>query len=341
MYYLGIDQHKKYSQVAVMDEKGKLKANCKISNEKLAFESLLKHFEGPYKAVLEAGRTWGKVHDLLEDDLNIETVVANPLKTRAIADAKIKTDAIDAPTLAHLLRADLIPEVHVPPKDIREKKNLLRHRIWLIRLRTMAKNRISQIIDRNHVRLPEVKYLYGKTGKAFMDSLQLSEIDDKLLKDHRKLLKTLSEHIYKTEKWIDEELKDNPLMSILDSIPGFGKIFSALALLEINDINRFPTKSKFASYCCLIPSTHASGGKVYHGRLIPTGNRWLKYVFIEAAWCAMRSSAYCKAYFGRIKYRKGPNPAIVALARRLSEIVYLCLKEKRKYEERPYMQYKI
>jgi transposase len=341
MYYLGIDQHKKYSQVAVINEEGKLKANCKVSNEKLAFESLLGNFEGPYKAVVEAGRSWGKIHDLLEDDFHIETVVANPLKTRAIAEAKIKTDTIDASTLAYLLKADLIPEVHVPPKEIREKKNLLRHRTWLIRLRTMTKNRISQIIDRNHVQLPEVKYLYGSTGEKFMNSLQLSEIDGQLLESHRKLLDTLTKYIAQTEKWIQEEFKDDPMITILDSLPGFGKIFSALITLEVNDINRFSTASKFASYCCLIPTTYASGGKVYHGRLIPTGNKWLKYAFIEGAWCSLRCSAYCKAYYGRRKYAHGANSAIISLARRLSEIAYICLKEKRKYEERPYLQYKI
>jgi len=255
------------------------------------FDALKRRLNGnePLKAVIEAGRNWGMMYDLLEE-IGIDTTVAHPLKVRAIADAKIKHDSIDARTLAHLLRADLVPEVHVPPKDIREQKNLLRHRFWLVKLQTMTKNRIRQIIDRNHVRTPDVT-------------------------------------------------DDNLYVTILDTLPGFGKIFSALAALEIDNINRFPTKAKFASYCGLIPSTFASGGKVYHGNLIPTGNRWLKYVFIEASWPAIRTSNYCRAYFNRIKYRKDGNVAIVALARRLSEIAYKCLKEKRYYEERPYIPY--
>ena len=128
-------------------------------------------------------------------------------------------------------------------------------------------------------------------------------------------------------------------MSILNTLPGFGKILSALAALEIDDINRFSTKAKFASYSGLIPSTFASGGKVYHGDLIPTGNRWLKYVFIEASWVSIGTSGYCRFYFERIKHHKGSNVAIVALARRLSEVAYRCLKEKRAYEEYPYMPY--
>jgi len=338
MYYLGIDHHKRYSQVAVVDEKGTVRANGKITNEKKAFTLLKEYYKEPCRAVIEAGRNWGMMYDLLEE-LDIKTVVAHPLKTRAIADAKIKSDSIDAKTLAHLLRADLIPEVHVPSKEVREQKNLLRHRVWLVRLQTMTKNRIHQLIDRNHIKAHPVRNLFGKIGRGFLKSLNLSGIDQRLLKDHLELLDTLHEHIRKTEVWIDKELKDNPLIDIMITLPGFGKILSALAALEIDDINRFSTPAKFASYCALIPSTFASGGKVYHGNLIPTGNRWLRYSFIEASWVATRSSYYCRAYFERIKHRKSSNVAIVALARRLSEIAYKCLKERRAYEERPYIPY--
>lgn len=278
------------------------------------------------------------MYDLLEE-LDIKTVVGHPLKIRAIADAKIKSDSIDAKTLAHLLRADLIPQVHVPSKEVREQKNLLRHRLWLVRLQTMRKNRIHQLIDRNHVKRPKVKDIFAVAGRTFLKGLSLSLIDQKLLEDHLKLLDNLHEHIRKTEVWIGKELKNNHLMDILITLPGFGKVLSALAALEIDNINRFRTPVKFASYSALIPSTFASGGKVYHGDLIPGGNRWLKYVFIEAAWVSIRTSTYCRFYFEKMKDRKNSNVAIVALARRLSEIAYRCLKEKRVYEERPYMPY--
>jgi transposase len=212
--------------------------------------------------------------------------------------------------------------------------------VWLVRLQTMTKNRIHQLIDRNHVKMPGVKNLFSLTGRKFLQGLSLSPIDQELLEDHLEVLDTLHEHIKRTEAWIKQELEDNVLMSILSTLPGFGSTLSALAALEIDDINRFPTKAKFASYCGLIPSTFASGGKVYHGDLIPTGNRWLRYCFIEASWVAIRSSSvYSRCYFERIKRRKGPNVAIVALARRSSEIAYRCLKEKRIYEERFYIPY--
>ena len=305
-----------------MDEKGKVRSNGKIANEKKAFTLLKEYYKEPCRAVIEAGRNWVMMYDLLEE-LDIKTVVGHPLKIRAIADAKIKSDSIDAKTLAHLLRADLIPQVHVPPKEVREQKNLLRHRLWLVRLQTMTKNRIHQLIDRNHVKRPKVKNIFGVAGRTFLKGLSLSLIDQRLLKDHLELLDTLHEHIRKTEVWIEKELKNNHLIGILITLPGFGKILSALAAPEIDNINRFRTPAKFASY---------SG-------LIPNGNRWLKYVFIEASWVSIRTSGYCRFYFEKMKDRKNSNVAIVAPTRRLSEIAYRCLKEKRAYEEYPYMPY--
>lgn len=337
-YYLGIDHHKKYSQVAVMDQKGEICINSRFKNDRKSFESLQKHFDTPLKAVIEAGNNWGRMYDMLEE-IGIDTEVAHPLKVRAIADAKIKTDSIDAPTLAHLLRANLIPEIHVPSKEVREQKNLLRHRLCLVRSRTMIKNRIYTILDRNDIPT-EGKNVFSAKARKFLQDVPLkNDIDRKLLTDHYELLEILDQHIKKTESWIDEELKNNPYVSILDSIPGFAKILSCLATLEIDKIERFPHSNKFASYCCLVPSTYSSGGKTYHGDLIYQGNRFLKYVFIEAAWTSIRCSFYCRGYFERIKERKGSNVAIVALARRLSEIAYRCLMEKRNYEERHYVPY--
>jgi transposase len=334
MYYLGIDYHKKFSQVAAMDESGRTFMNVKMPNDVSAFLSLKdKLGDVKLKAVVEACRDWGTIYDLLES-VGIETVVAHPVKTRAIAEAKIKTDSIDASTLAHLLRTDLIPKIYIPNKKIRAQKNLLRHRLWLVKQVTRTKNRIHNILDRNYIKITAITTVFRPTGRRIMDKLVLPDIDSKLLKDHLQLLDTLEEHISRTETWIDQELDSYPEISILDSIPGFGKIFAALATLEIADINRFCTQAKFASYCCLIPSTYASGGKVFHGNLIPTGNKWLKYLFIDAAWSSIKSSPYCRQYFNKIKERKGWSTAIVALARRLSNIAFLCLKEKRVYEER-------
>ena len=112
-----------------------------------------------------------------------------------------------------------------------------------------------------------------------------------------------------------------------------------MVALEIDNITRFSVAPKLASYAGLVPSTYASGGKTFHGHLLHMSNKWLKWAFVEAAWVAMRSSPYFRAYYENRKRRKGSHVAIIALARR-SEIVWHVLNEKRAYEERPITIYK-
>src|SRR5512137_916205 len=159
MPFAGVDAHKRYSRVVVKDEAGSVLCRASLQNDVGSFQSFFGAIDGPTKAVLEAGRDWGVIYDLLEG-IGVEPVLANPLKTRAIAEAKIKTDTIDAHTLSTLLRADLIPMVHVPSQKVRSHKNLLRQRFWLVEMRTRIKNRTHNILDRNHVTLPDCSDLF-------------------------------------------------------------------------------------------------------------------------------------------------------------------------------------
>lgn len=138
MLYAGVDIHKKYSRVVVTDQQGKRVAQASLTNDQASFSDFFLKLNEPTKAVVEAGRNWGIIYNML-DNLGAEPILANPLKTRAIAEAKIKTDSIDARTLADLLRADLIPKVYVPTRQARAQKDLLRQCLWLISIRTMVK----------------------------------------------------------------------------------------------------------------------------------------------------------------------------------------------------------
>lgn len=333
MLYAGVDAHKKYSQVVVTDSRGAKVAQANLPNTPDSFREFFNQFKEPTRAVVEAGRTWGIIYDLLED-MGAEPVLANPLRTRAIADARIKTDSIDAKTLADLLRANLIPTVHVPNQETRARKNLLRQRLWLVSVRTMVKNRIHHILDRNHVVLPPSSDVFGRGGRQAMDQLDIRHPDDLLLKAHLELLDHINNQIGNAESWIKEALCRHPQMSIIQSIPGLGKILAAVVALEVDDIRRFSNPGKLCAYAGLVPSTYASGGKIRHGRLLPSCNRWLRWAYVEAGWIAQRTSPYCHVYFERIKRRKGANSANTALARRLCEITWHCLNDNRSYQER-------
>ena len=334
MLYAGVDTHKKYSRVVVTDNLGNQVARASLANDLDSFSNFFLKLGESTRAVVEAGRNWGIIYDML-DELGTEPTLANPLKTRAIAEAKIKTDTIDAHTLADLLRANLIPKVYVPSKQVRAQKDLLRQRLWLVSIRTMVKNRIHHILDRNHVAMSYHSDIFGKAGREELSRIDIPAPDNLLLKAHLEILDHIQEQVGNSEQWIRDAVADNPGMAILRTIPGLGKVLAPLVVMEIDDIHRFSSPGKLCAYAGLVPSTYASGGKVRHGRLISSCNRWLKWAFVEASWVAQRTSPYCHNYYERIKKRKGTNSAATALARRLCEITWYCLTDNRPYEERP------
>lgn len=337
MIHIGIDHHKKYSHVVAMKDSGEICWDGRLASEREAFLTLKQTLpEGePVQCVLEAGRNWGILYDALEE-LELNPKLANPLKMRLIAETFTKTDKIDATTHAIILKAGLTPMVHVPSKEVRDQKNLLRQRVWLVKFQTMLKNRLHNILDRNHAKPPAVSDLFGSSGRTWINALDLSGPDGKILKADLKLLDTIKAHIQQTEKWINGALEDNPNIPILLTLPGVGKRLAPLIALEIDTVDRFAGPEKLCAYSGLVNSTYSSGGKTFHGGLIGSCNRHLRYAFVEAAWTAYKSSPYFGDFFKRLKYRKGSQNAIGAVARKLCEITWHCLKKKRGYQEKPY-----
>jgi hypothetical protein len=142
MNSVGTDLHRKRSHVAVVDGEGREVPSRRIANDPATFLGLLEGIDGESKIALEATYGWEWLAELLEQ-AGYELRLARPLRTRAIAAARVKTDAVDARTLAHLLRADLLPEAYVAPRELRDLRDLLRHRVALTQLRTALKNPAS------------------------------------------------------------------------------------------------------------------------------------------------------------------------------------------------------
>lgn len=300
----------------------------------------MEEFLRPYqvgKAALEATRNWGLIYDWLEEMLD-EVVLAHPLKTRAIAEAKIKTDKISADILADLLRADLLPRAYVPNKYTREAKNILRQRMFFVRLQAMVKNRIHTILDRHpevQSGAPKVSDRFGATGMKWLKQLALTGEDNKLLASELDLLEVLKRKTSVSDSWVKELAERDARVRLLMDIPGIGPFFSVLIVNEIDDISRFADEKKLCSYAGLVPSTYASGGKIFHGRITKQGNKWLRWAFIEAVQNAIRGDAELYAYHTRIRLRRNYNTATVATARRLLTIVYRVLSQQRRYQRKP------
>jgi transposase len=333
MLYVGVDAHKSTSQVTVMDANGNVIQRKRIASSPMAVRQVFSSYQEPLKAVLEASYAWAPMYDWL-DEVADEVVLAHPLKVRAIAEARIKTDKIDSETLAHLLRADLIPEAHASSKDVRARRRVLRQRMFLIRLQTMVKNRIRALVVQHSFEPPKVTDLFGKSGRDWLRQTQLPDPDGQLLREDLTLLEFLQQQIARTDKLIAELAKGDEAVRQLASVPGVGVFLSVLIRWEVDRMERFHQAKKFASYTGLVPSTYASGNRTVHGKLTKQGNKWLRWAFIEAVSPAVRSSPYLRTYYQRIKLRRGVKDARAATARKIAELAWTVWTEHRYYEER-------
>lgn len=259
------------------DRNGVKKKSGKIPNE---FQAVQEFFEGPdepCKVVLEAGYNWGKMYDWLDQIEELDEVqLAHPYRVKAIAAAQVKTDSVDAGTLADLLRANLIPRAHIPSQETRALKEMVRQRLFLVRMRTMVKNRIHALLDRYRVPPPPGSDAFGKRGRDYLAKVCLEGGAREQLDQDLRLLETLNTEIREAEKLLKHSLKDDRRVELLETIPGLGAITAAVLALEIDDIHRFSDARKLAAYAGLVPSVHASGGKIHHGRLMKQSNKWLR-----------------------------------------------------------------
>ena len=178
-YHIGVDYHKSYSHLVVQDSAGKTLRSGRVKNDRQSLGSFLELYRESSHAVMEATRNWMVMYDWL-DDICDDVVLAHPLKVKAIADAKIKTDKIDATVLAHLLRADLVPEAWAPTEKARDLRVALRERMFYVRLRTMVKNRVVTVFDRYPEQTAQMKKLgdlFSKTGLQQLATLNVSATD--------------------------------------------------------------------------------------------------------------------------------------------------------------------
>jgi transposase len=173
MIYVGIDLHRKRSQIAALDEQGRELLSRRVANDQEALRAILAELGGELKVALEATYGWEWLAELLEQERH-ELHLSHPLRTKAIAAARVKTDAVDARTLAHLLRTDLLPEAYVAPRELRDLRDLLRHRVVLTRMRSALKNRVHALLARQGIQNAHAD-LFGHGGRRFLVELPLRE----------------------------------------------------------------------------------------------------------------------------------------------------------------------
>lgn len=338
MVYIGCDQHKQFCQLAVLNESGTLVEEKKFyHSDPHALRKYFASLPANSQMAIEASGFESWLADFAQE-LGIRVTLSHPLKTRAIAEAKIKTDKVDARTLAKLLQTDFLPTAYLATPEIRRRRYFLRFRLCLNRYRSSLKNRVHSLLHHLGIQPPAVTDLFGVCGRQFLDSLELDEGYREALHGYLALLDMTEARVNCLKKRLAAYVKESPEAQLLQTIPGIGVLLAQVILAEIGDLSRFSAPGKLCSYAGLVPSLHQSGQVLYHGSCPKQGNKFLRWALVEAAQTAVRKDPLLKAFYDRIKRKKGSQKAVVAVARKMSVIVYHVLSKKESYRYSAFSQ---
>jgi transposase len=323
MLFVGLDLHK-YSEYAVMDVGGKLLRQGRIENTLDKMKEFSESVPARSSMVIESSSTWYWAHKLLSERHNV--LLSNPVKNKAIASAKVKTDKIDSITLANLLRGGWAAGCYVPSEETMEFRELVRFRANLVRERTRLKNRIHAYLLMNNVSIDA-----GPFTKGFVEKARV--LDDVRVQSYLRLIDGLNREIREASRTIRQKAGDNADANLLMTIPGISYYSALLIISEIAEIGRFEDSSSLVGYSGLAPSTPSSGGKTYHGPIMKTGSSYLRWILGQCTRVHMRAepNGTVANFYARIARKKGDQKAIVAASAKLLKIVFWVLKEKRAY----------
>ena len=330
MLFTGLDLHRSFYYVTTMTDKGRIVGQRKLPSNGEVVE-FLKAFDESMEVAIEATPSWYWLYDQLEEE-GFDVKLSHPLKTKAIAYAKVKTDKVDSATLAHLLRSDLLPLSYVPEKPVRLTRELLRYRASLVKVQTGIKNKIHAILAKNNVS-HSYSDLFGKAGMAFLQLVPLPENYRIALEGYVSVLEAVRREIRVASRRVQQLAQEDPDAMLLMTVPGVGYYSALLIRSEIGDVKRFPSAKQLCSYAGLVPSTYASGNTCYHGHITKQGSRWLRWILIEAAIHAVKRPGPLRRFYHKVERKKGGKVAKVATARKLLEWMYHILKDGKTFHE--------
>lgn len=328
--YIALDIHKHYSVIAGVDREGKeVLAPKRV--EHLDLERWLpKNLQPSDRVVIESTTNAWHVFDLLSPWV-AEVQVANPIEVKQIACARVKTDIRDTLILARLLAANLVPVVWVPPKQVRELRQLISQRQGLVGMHTQVVNRMHSVSHRHHLGHPKGKRFQEK-DMGWREKLgPMERFQLELDLETKKYLMSQIERISAELRRMSHEEPWASQMMFLMQIPGFGVITGMTVIAAIGDIARFATPKALASYSGLTPGVEQSGVKLRNKGITKEGRRELRWAMVEVAQRAVKADPHWKKVFIALERRMHRNQAIVAVARRLLTVVWSVLSRGQSY----------
>ena len=330
--YIASDIHKKYSVMGGVDREGRVVLPA-VRVEHTDLEGWLKKNLLPTDhVVIESSTNAWHVYDLLAP-LVERVVVANPVKVKQIAHARVKTDVRDTFILARLLAANLVPEVWVPPAQVREMRQLLSQRRQLVETHTGTLNRMHSVAHRHHLSHAPGKRFNEKTT-AWQKDKRLSKVEQfqlELEMENRAYIEKQISRIGKEVAKLSHQKPWAQSMTYLMQLPGFGVITAMTVLAAIGEIQRFDSARHLASYSGLTPGLEQSGTKYNEKGITKEGRKELRWALVEVAQRAVKSDPLWTRRFQALQKRMHRNQAIVAIARRLLELVWYVLTRRQPY----------
>ena len=325
----------------------------------------LKENQITHVAMESTGVYWKPVYNIIESDFEILLVNARHIKNVP----GHKTDKKDSKWITKLLLSGLLKGSFIPPKPIRELRDLTRYKRKVIEQISSEKNRIHKLLEDANIKLSSVvsnisgatatkiidamiegeenieellKFRHGKVQSSVEDLA--SSLKGNLTDHHRFMLKTVKESIkdkeqiiVKLEEQIDKQLKENELIldaELLTTIPGVGKDGAAYILAEIgNNMEQFPNEQHLASWAGMSPGSNESAGKKKSTR-ITHGDKYLKVLLVQCAWAATRTKGtYLRSKYDSLAGRRGKKRALIAVGHKILVATYFILKDKVAYKE--------
>jgi transposase len=326
---VGIDVHRDFCVVAIA-QAGRVRVAGRIETTPEALELFAASLAPSDRVALEITGNAGEIARILAPHV-ASVVVVSPTDT-GISRARAKTDRLDARTLAKLLAAGELDAVWMPDEWTRAMRRRLSRRSQLVRSRTRAKNEIHAALIRRLQGRPPVSDLFGASGRRWLAELVLPEDETETIAGCLRHVDFLDAEIAQLDRVIARDALRNPHVLRLMTVPGISVITASTFVAATGDVRRFPSARRLVGYLGLDPRVRQSGSTpARHGHISKQGSAAVRHVLVEAALIAARAPGPLRAFYERVRARRGAQVAAVATARKLASLSWTLLTRQQDY----------
>jgi transposase len=330
MRSIALDVHRDFCEVAIKDG-AEVRSAGRIKTSATELERFARSLGADDQVALEATGPALKIKRLLEPHVG-RVVIANTRKLRAIAEAKVKTDKLDAQTICELLSAGFLPEVFGPAEETRALRRRLARRAAIVRQRTRAKNELHAVLARNLKGRPPMSDVFGVRGREWLEALELPADERETVTGCLRQVDFLDREVAEAERVLARSALASEEIRRLMSVPGVSLVSAATFVATVGDVERFETPKRLVSYVGLDPRVRQSGeAPARHGRISKQGSPAARHMLCEAAWIVVRTPGPLRAFYQRLRARRGAQIALVATARKLCVLFWHLLTREEDY----------